>query len=337
MKDEYPEIQIVPPTNKLVSTSAIRWFLAGIPAEVKKLVSQLQYYQIVALRLLRMSKEAVDLFIDVPVLFFALCHQIWFEDMPYGEARRLCCGKRKNIIQKLFGETCYSPSFFRKLHPNKYDSSRAESLLAFLASEKNNKAVLHWENISFHAAYGYHCDERILSSRFIQKYARFETACVLEGAYQLAVEIDSIGETRIPPVNKKELLKCRNYGELKKLHEEMLSRPTAEDCEGLVAHYGKEFPAHLIQGTENIVPLQTVYDLKEEGEVMQHCVFSLAQSAYEGKSSFYQVLTPERATLEVYATSDGSYGYECNLANNRRPSGKTRKMIEQWLSSQDKV
>jgi hypothetical protein len=86
-------------------------------------------------------------------------------------------------------------------------------------------------------------------------------------------------------------------------------------------------------GTDAIQPLRTAAELREEGEVMQHCVGSYDGKVLRGECHVYRVLEPERATLALRWQSSRRQWEIAQLrgTGNRAVGFETRRAIRDWL------
>jgi hypothetical protein len=93
------------------------------------------------------------------------------------------------------------------------------------------------------------------------------------------------------------------------------------------------FPPPPLPGTDDIVPLTSMADLREEGSAQHNCVGSYGRRVRAGSTFIYKVLRPERATLAISRGSGGSWKIaELKAAENRAVAPATKGALSRWLS-----
>jgi len=92
------------------------------------------------------------------------------------------------------------------------------------------------------------------------------------------------------------------------------------------------FPPPPVPGTPNIVPLTSAYDLAQEGQEQQNCAGSYLNQVVRGHTYIYKVLMPERATLELVRTRDGTWMRgQLKRRGNKPTQRTTAAVVDQWL------
>lgn len=95
-----------------------------------------------------------------------------------------------------------------------------------------------------------------------------------------------------------------------------------------------KIPRPPLPGTDSIVPLTTILQLKKEGQDQRNCVGSYARRVSQRETYIYKVLAPERATLAIVRTSGGTWRVgELRCAGNTDVRAQTRKAVQAWLAS----
>ncbi|MBI4658506.1 MAG: hypothetical protein HY735_06605 [Verrucomicrobia bacterium] len=105
----------------------------------------------------------------------------------------------------------------------------------------------------------------------------------------------------------------------------------------LLASDAEPFPPPPFEGTPGaIVPLMRFADLAEKGEDQQHCATTYLGEIMAGRTYFYQVLRPERATLAVRkSTNTGAWVvHDLHGAGNAAVGAKTGAFVSAWLRQQ---
>ncbi|MDX2471663.1 MAG: PcfJ domain-containing protein [SAR324 cluster bacterium] len=94
---------------------------------------------------------------------------------------------------------------------------------------------------------------------------------------------------------------------------------------------GCKFPKPPIEGTQDIRPLCSSYQMLQEGREMNHCVASYRDRILSGASYIYAIHQPERGTIEIDAYSPLPHLLQAKGVNNRNLAQNTLKAVEDWL------
>lgn len=89
------------------------------------------------------------------------------------------------------------------------------------------------------------------------------------------------------------------------------------------------FPEPPIPGNDVIIPIETLLELRREGQVMRHCVASYEESIRRGTCYIYRVMAPERATLSINPST--LMIREFKLKRNHRPSNGSWNSAKKWI------
>ena len=93
-----------------------------------------------------------------------------------------------------------------------------------------------------------------------------------------------------------------------------------------------EFPPPPLPGIETLVPIQSVPELRQEGQRQHNCVGSYWRRVAHGEIYVYRVLAPERATLSIKCNASGNWCRdELKASHNRRVQSDTRRHVDWWL------
>lgn len=95
------------------------------------------------------------------------------------------------------------------------------------------------------------------------------------------------------------------------------------------------FPRPPYSGEDWIEPIRTPGELIREAEEQHNCVAAYIDDAREGRSSFYRVLAPERATLELRRRATGEWDI-CDLRtiDNGVAPAATWWAVKRWLKAE---
>lgn len=125
---------------------------------------------------------------------------------------------------------------------------------------------------------------------------------------------------------------CKNWHALHSLHETWRHRLNSEQEAQKLARLAVPFPTPPIPGTPDILPLDTESKLLAEGSVMHHCVGCYSFAVRAGQSYIYQVLEPERATLELRLARNGEWRIaQIKSYCNAEVSNETKSFLQRWL------
>jgi len=95
------------------------------------------------------------------------------------------------------------------------------------------------------------------------------------------------------------------------------------------------FPRPPYPGEDWIEPIRTPGELIREAEEQHNCVAAYIEDAREGDSSFYRVLAPQRATLELRRGRDGKWNVaDIRTIDNGVASADTRRAVRHWLDAE---
>jgi hypothetical protein len=87
-----------------------------------------------------------------------------------------------------------------------------------------------------------------------------------------------------------------------------------------------------LPGTEDIVPLTSPGELREEGKAQNNCVGSYSRRVRSGRIYIYKVLKPERATLAITRGDGGWIIAELEVAGNKPVVPDTHAAVARWLA-----
>lgn len=92
------------------------------------------------------------------------------------------------------------------------------------------------------------------------------------------------------------------------------------------------FPGPPYPEEDWIAPIRTPAELIREAEEQHNCVAAYIEDAREGRSYFYRVLSPERATLELSRDALGTWSlYDIRTIDNGVSSATTWQAAQNWL------
>ena len=149
-----------------------------------------------------------------------------------------------------------------------------------------------------------------------EKY-RADAAQMLGDTLNMLKEVE--GSAVIPKIQSLERLRI--------IHAEVSAKYLLK-----VTRNNMTLPPPPFAGTEDIVPIFSDEELREEGQRQNNCVATYAERIKTGTTSIFRVLKPERATLSIVKGNDGEWMIgELKCSSNRRASFSTRQAVQDWL------
>lgn len=139
--------------------------------------------------------------------------------------------------------------------------------------------------------------------------------------------------SEIEAVYVRQLVSVRSLEILEELHQQVIFGKQSEWACLARARFGHiEWPAPPVAGTSDIVPVNSVNLLVEEGESMKHCIIRYADEIVAGHGYVYRLLRPERATVYLSLEINGKWQVqEMKLSCNRTPSSESWKAVNAWI------
>ncbi len=132
------------------------------------------------------------------------------------------------------------------------------------------------------------------------------------------------------PLNTNYFNKFLSRNELERAHSRMVAYFNKSHKALEINHHF--FPVSPLIETDDIKHIISNHALIREGRSMHHCVGSYIGRAQSGNSYFYQVLKPERGTLQVSMINGQAIIEQFKLAHNNKPSKASQLYVLQWLS-----
>lgn len=88
-----------------------------------------------------------------------------------------------------------------------------------------------------------------------------------------------------------------------------------------------------LPGTDTIVPIRTLQELRAEAETQQNCVLGYAGDIEAGRVYLYRMLSPQRATLEIRLGQGGPKIGQLARARNRKVNAGTSEVVRSWFAA----
>ena len=165
----------------------------------------------------------------------------------------------------------------------------------------------------------------VLSSSIIKSYCKQSPISRLKDLYIHTHRM--LGEQ-----GNRQLMECRTIDELEAVYYRCIFSKNKEKRSKKVI-----FPLPPLQGNENIIPITNSHELQDEGQDQCHCVASYKSFIVRGEIYIYKVLKPERTTLSVKISANGTCKIDqIRLSHNKIPATKTIKVIDTWINEASK-
>lgn len=319
------------PFRILMNETGTQAWLNSFPAEIhgKLLSFELKYPGFLSSLLWFISRDqyALELFMLQPrltwLLLFSAKRYQWEESY----VNRLFQKKRINILN-----ACGLPAKHSALNfLSKFQSSIMTVCQYFLIkkvltttdySKFNHLHIITEDKVKFLQKH----PKMIKSKLFTTKQPEwnwYEFIHLVEDTQRLAKDLKTDFYSRVK--------KCRNFRELQNLHDKLTE---AENRINLLLVPKIKFSKPPIDGTENIVPIQNLYELTKEGQQQQHCVSTYQPKIIAKRYYVYKILNPERATLGIELTNHGTWKInQFVLKRNKKPSKATWIYVNNWLAT----
>jgi len=334
------DIPLVNVARRCRGGSAMPTFVSAIPDEIRELISPFEYNQTHMLQWAARDSRMRDLLVSNSVLYWLFVHKILTNECSLKQADTLINAKQYEILYELAGSGG-KPAlrFLRKLQLAKGDRSECDLIYWVLKQPKVLLKSRHIQSIPVQNIYvvrslpeGARSARAELMMRSIPFSYSFSQAMELgERLTHDWIDTERLGRAlgviNIPAA----MGQCQSQAKLIRLHNQWASRFNKLKREVSVGGYDK-FPQPPLEGNGSIVPICSLEELYQEGREMRHCVGSYADQVWQGRSFFYRVLKPERATLEVKITDSGPVFRELLLKRNGQPDDSTVANVKRWLS-----
>ena len=325
------------PTQASLRKKALDAFRFSLPREVGNALTPFRYRQWLLLLLLYHDSGALDLAQSNPVLSFLLAQKM------AGDATLIrglqCSSMRQREILDLLDlpSTNAAVKLIGKIQPESITADSLSLLGPVLRSElqKNKSPLSHLPKINtgvleivtdpvaVEAASPKLLEE--VASEHREKY-RGRAVHMITSTLEMQEELQT-GD------------KVSSFSSLNRLCE-VHSRVSSQFRRRMRQLYKAEtatksgaFPPPPLPGWEDkIEALTSPKELVDEGEEQGNCVASYAPKVVSGELYIYRVLEPERSTLSLVKSQDGSWKVgELEGKFNTPASGKTERFVESWL------
>lgn len=307
-----------------------RQWLASFPAGVPDRIISFQYsypgklYPV--LLLLAESERNLELFLDLPALFWATFTTAQKASLDQQQITDLLSHPRTELLQfcDLPGNKA-TLNLLRKLSFDRMTGPLWKQFIqfAFVAidhKELNHLAVITEGALQFVSGY-----PELTKARFL---CRSDENTQWDDLLEKTAEIYRMATVLGIDVDHQRIKRAGDDLALTRYHDALSEKLLEQSFTDEV----QTFPGPLLPGSDTIQPILDSYELALEGKSMNHCVYSYSQDIMDGLCSVYRVTAPERATLKVSLGDEGLPRLsELKLRSNKPPSKSTYRMISQWI------
>lgn len=311
-------------------------FYGHIPQKSSEIASRLNWMQFTALRLLRRNPRAADIASDNLALFWALAKSVGWEEIDLAEAAHLADQRRRDIVRRLFPDQDVSERCLRKIQGERYNFDEY-SMLLVLAGHNLLGALRDVQCVNLAQLIPLVGCPQLVSCAFFQRMLRERDCQEHRVLFVRGIVIDCLAmEQELGAANAWDgLRKCASVEALIKKHERIVQKfyGQGEMEKRLRLEFGEFFPEPPIPGDGSIEPITTLTELKKEGELMRHCVLSLAPSIFSGELAAYRMMVPERATLAIRVDMFRCHIQDFALFDNAEPGPNSWGSVLRWIES----
>ena len=313
-------------------------FIKQIPEKLRDKVGRFDYLQIKILQICAQSEEGLELFLDLPVLVWLIADYLHKNNLPYDYGKFMVLKKRRDIMRIIFGTAENSDiRILKKIQiQNQLLNKNTISALQVAFENHDIRLFRHYQKIPiqtflvyYHAPYIKDSGLALTLSK--KKYLKHNDLMKeIEQVQRLWEDVSRLGET-LEKASLKRLNKCNSMRSLEKLHNkwtDILNRKARSVQDKQIAFLTAPIPIN-----DEIVQIRNMWDLREEGRFMNHCVASYARKILAGTSYIFKVYGPERATLEIQNLDGKIHLGEFKCSFNRKPADETYQYVFKWIGA----
>ncbi|QEP41929.1 hypothetical protein D5085_01465 [Ectothiorhodospiraceae bacterium BW-2] len=337
----WPAVSPETPLGKLQQT---------IPEPIRKVISPVRNHQYRLIRLTALHPFAAQLCVDNPVLFWLWGVQVAMAAGDLADVIKRDLGQKQHqlLLQLLAGKCApwvqqrpkSAVKLLKKMTIQAGDQTEINQIMRLL-NHPESESMRHQTDIDATTeSYLFHCEA--LNPRWRQhlRGSCRETA-VADRTILLKRELGRIGTLWRDAVRmaqeleieiwERQLYRLKHSEQLIALHDEIVRHYNQKMA---TLHKQINFPPPPIAGTEKIRPVTNYFELLEEGRVMHHCVGSYSVRVQQGQSYIYQVLSPQRATLELDLTRRKIVIGQMKCRFNAEPTRESYDFVQKWIEEQ---
>jgi hypothetical protein len=326
-----PQIALLDRETLLYSETPISRYAQKIPAEIRAAATPFAYHQLTLLQWAAQDPYARDLLLSNPMLLWLLVDAV-----PYLEVVSHLLREKQQVLLEVLLGTGTKPMLRLLRHLQLWQSGSREIRLLRqvlknprVLTALNRFPVINRTLLVLAERWPEVITLPIVTDLPLQREMPTPKAMVWANRVStLRGDLLRIGALLGNQDYQKTIDRCTSLEQLQRLHDrwtERMNRSRRLSEEQIL------FPTPPLSGNDVIRPILTLAALTEEGRMMRHCVRSYADRVFCGKSYFYQVLSPERGTLELNLKKQPPAIAQFRLARNRIPSSASWHQVTRWL------
>ena len=327
-------------------------YLKQLPRELIELANPYRYRQFSLLQLIAQNPPLLDVFKHSSNLFWMLVVEAESRNWTTQQLVNILQQKRDAIIEKLIYEPCKKlVRFVNKIVLYKGRQSEFYLIKKCLADIEVTDAFSHWQAIPIQALavamrFPYFLNTKILEGEVEKTQTVRSQELKFFKFQQIVDDIARMARAMGRDLNCRYKDNISSEMALNRLHVKWITRfnhsneflqflfnraQQGEQNQPLVDYQTISknkllpiepiaFPNSPLGDFEEVIQIKNNFELIAEGLDMHHCVGSYVEDAQCGKSYFYKMLSPERATLEIQVNNEKVTLLQFQLARNKKPS-----------------
>lgn len=317
-------------------THPIAEYVSLFPPGVVNSCRGFDYYQCGMFRMLRQLPDLTDLVHRSPALAWLLPRRRIELGLSWEEFGRICRSPRKDILQALYGHG--SKSLVKLLEALPLKGTRFEyNSILFVIQHQTIQAVLRHAPKSVLLKAGYlERAQSILGHRWFRNAVLDEEVALsheyVSHCVELADDTVKLGKSLGFADARLTVARCPDFARLFSLHKRWVEKLNSREMEELAC---VDFGPPPLEGNSAVIPITNAWALAMEGKEMAHCVASYTESVLDGQCYIYQVLKPERGTLEIGIREEGGekrlFLKQFKLRANQWPNRDAWSLVKDWF------
>ncbi len=327
---EEPGIDLLNPSDD----RDLKLWQQSIPEDILALIAPYGQHRFLMLRLASQWKEAQDLLLNNPVLFW-----LWMDhcrENKYSEEHILegLRNKQSVILQSmgLIGSAS-TVRILRRLSLDKIDAVAGRKIKALWKSQSAIDELRHCQivNKNYLDLLYFYTD--------LKGTPLLHVIAAIDCLWQQKEVLHIFRDCQRMRLTNHELRNCRTEISLRRIHDRYALRMNRNPMDAFNYCHRDEngfplpFPPAPHPGTDKIKPITSFEELLHEGRSMHHCVSSYGKTVQDGNSYIYHMEEPQRATIGLTMRNGEISGMEqmkgvCNVCVN----DEARALINSWFA-----
>ena len=286
---------------------------------------QISMYQVIWI--LSRSQYATEFLISSPLLFWIILDGLISSKFNQNIILKVFESKRSTALTKLGYPSSKSVLKFIDKITYKRMNRKINQMIWNLLSRHDFQPLNHRENIPLDLIAFLVQNTSFIPSKFVKTIEEnFNSSQYCQYIRDTILMSTMLGRTSIDAI--KVINNCKDFDEIKRYHDRISnkiarSKPPEENI---------EFKPTTLKGTQHIVPILSLMDLRIEGMQMKHCIRSYKDEIIEGNYAAFKIIKPERATLGIHINKYGKYSIDqLQGIDNEDVSWETKYDVYNWF------